>query len=370
MLTPSRAPSAAPAPRHRARWSVLTAGVCAASLLLAGCSGDEPKAPSDPVTTEVTPGATAAKVAPPAPAVPPTWALTGVAASDIVNRPALAVKIENSREARPQTGLEQADVVWEEMVEGGVTRYIAVYHSQVPETVGPIRSVRPMDSNIIAPLRGLMVFSGGQPVFVQSVSAVGLQVISHDAGASGFYRSKDRRAPHNVYGTPATFLSQANADHSASPAPEFVFARDETQATAAVVGAPTSTVAVTMSTYSKPSWTWDAASGTFQRSESGAPAVSAAGARLAAKNVVVMSVAMYNTGTVDPAGSPVPESEVVGSGAALVATGGKSIPATWSKASPGAPFVLTAADGTPVKLAPGQTWVELVPTTSGSFSTS
>lgn len=370
MLTPSRAQSPARASRRRARWSVLTAAACTASLLLAGCSGDEPSPPGDAPTTEVTPGATADKGAPPAPAVPPTWALTGVAAGDIVNRPALAVKIENSREARPQTGLEQADVVWEEMVEGGVTRYIAVYHSQVPETVGPIRSVRPMDSNIIAPLRGLMVFSGGQPVFVQSVSAVGLQVISHDAGASGFYRSKDRRAPHNVYGTPSTFLSQADADHSAAPAPEFLFARDETQATAALAGGPVTTVAVTMSSYSQPSWTWDAGSGTFQRSESGVPAVSASGARLAAKNVVVMSVAMYDTGTVDPAGSPVPESEVVGTGTAVVATGGKAMPATWSKASPADPFVLTAPDGTPVKLAPGQTWVELVPTTSGSFSTS
>lgn len=369
MLTPYRAQRTAHAPRRRAAWSVVTAGVCAATLVLAGCSGDDPAETPTP-TTEVTPGATADKVAPPAPAVPPSWPLTGVAASDVVARPALAVKIENSKEARPQTGLENADVVWEEMVEGGVTRYIAVYHSQVPETVGPIRSVRPMDSNIIAPLRGLMAFSGGQPGFVQSVSDVGLQVLSHDGGASGFYRSGDRRAPHNVYGTLATFLSQADAEHSAPPAPEFVFARDPAQATAVVAGAPTNVVSITMSRYSQPSWTWDGASGSFQRSESGAPAVSAAGVRLAAKNVVVMSMAMYDTGTVDPAGSPVPETEVVGTGPALVATGGMSIAATWSKASPADPFVLTAADGTPVRLAPGGTWVELVPTTSGSFSTS
>lgn len=369
MLPPSRALRTAAAPRRRATWSAVTAGVCAASLLLAGCSGDD-AAPVDTPTTEVTPAATADKVAAPEPALPPTWALTGVAATDIVARPALAVKIENSREARPQTGLEQADVVWEEMVEGGVTRYIAVYNSQVPETVGPIRSVRPMDANIIAPLKGLMVFSGGQPVFVRSVSDVGLQAVSHDAGAAGFYRSKDRRAPHNVYGTTATFLSQADAGHSAPPAPEFAFARAEAQASAAVAGAPTSTVSVTMSSYSQPSWTWDAASGTFQRSEAGTPAVSATGARLSAKNVVVMSVSLYNTGTVDPAGSPVPETEVVGSGAALVATGGRSMPVTWSKASPADPFVLTAADGTPVTLAPGNTWVELVPTTTGSFTTS
>ncbi|MEP7763517.1 DUF3048 domain-containing protein [Sanguibacter sp. 25GB23B1] len=370
MLTPSRAQRTPHASRRRAAWSVVTAGVCATTLILAGCSGDDAEEPVPTPTTEVTPGATADKQAPPAPAVPPTWALTGVAATDIVARPALAVKIENSKEARPQTGLENADVVWEEMVEGGVTRYIAVYHSQVPETVGPIRSVRPMDSNIIAPLRGLMAFSGGQPGFVQSVSAVGLQVISHDGGASGFYRASGRRAPHNVYGTPATFLSQADTEHSAPPAPEFVFARDAAQATAVVAGAPTNAVSITMSRYSQPSWTWDGASGSFLRSEAGTPAVSADGVRLAATNVVVMSMSMYNTGTVDPAGSPVPETEVVGTGPALVATGGMSVAATWSKASPADPFVLTAADGTPVTLAPGGTWVELVPTTSGSFTTS
>ncbi|PFG34131.1 DUF3048 domain-containing protein [Sanguibacter antarcticus] len=367
MPTPSRAQRGARPPR--AARNVVAAGLCAAALVLAGCS-DDPEQPVPTPTIEVTPAATANKVAPPEPALPLTWPLTGVEATDVATRPAVAVKIENSKDARPQTGLEQADVVWEEMVEGGITRYIAVYHSQVPEEVGPIRSVRPMDSNIIAPLGGLLVFSGGQPIFVSSVSEVGLQVVSHDAGASGFYRTSSRVAPHNVFGTPSTFLAQADAEHSAAPAPEFVFARDEAQASAAASGAPTNAISITMSAYSHPSWTWDAASGTFQRAEAGTAAVSSTGARFSAKNVVVMNVAMYDTGTVDPAGSPVPESEVIGSGTALVASGGRSVEATWSKTDASSPFVLTAADGSPVTLAPGQTWVELVPNTTGSFSTS
>lgn len=368
MLRIDSVPTTGTPVRRRARWGALAATVVAASLLVAGCSSD-PKLPTT-ATVEATTDAEADKSAAPEPVLPTTWALTGVPSAELVNRPALAIKVENSREARPQTGLEYADVVWEEIVEGGITRYIAVYHSQIPETVGPIRSVRPMDSNIIAPLAGLMVFSGGQPPFVQSVRDVGLQVISHDAGNAGFYRSSDRRAPHNVFGTPATFLEQADATHQDSPSGEFFFAADPAQATATASGTPTSSISVVMSGSSRPNWAWDEASGTFLRSEGTTPAVSSTGAQLAAKNVVVLKVSLFNTPYTDPAGNPVPETQVIGSGEAVVATGGKSVTATWTKLDAASPFSLTAADGTPITLAPGNTWVELMPTSSGSVTTS
>lgn len=369
MLRTHAVPTTGSLVRRRAPWGALAATVVSASLLLAGCSSDAESA-TPTATTEVTTDATADKAAAPEPVVPATWALTGVPSADIANRPALAIKVENSREARPQTGLEYADVVWEELVEGGITRYIAVYHSQVPDVVGPIRSVRPMDSNIIAPLNGLLAFSGGQPPFVQSVREVGLQVVSNDAGAAGFYRTKDRKAPHNVFGTPSTFLGNADATHQNSPKGEFLFAKDAATATAAVAGAPTSSIAVVMSPSSKPSWSWDEASGTFLRSEGSTPAVSSTGAQLAAKNVVIIKVSMFNTPYTDPAGTPVPETQVIGSGEAVIATGGKSVTATWTKPDAATPFSLTAADGTPITLAPGNTWVELMPSSTGSVTTS
>ena len=89
------------------------------------------------------------------------WPLTGVAVEAPPQRPALAVKVENSVAARPQSGLNAADVVWEEVVEGGITRFVAVYHSNLPPDIGPIRSVRPMDAAIAGPLHGLFAFSGG-----------------------------------------------------------------------------------------------------------------------------------------------------------------------------------------------------------------
>jgi len=311
-----------------------------------------------------------AKAAPPTPVVPPRWPLTGQAAPDMPVRPALAVKIENSGEARPQTGLEQADVVWEEVVEGGITRFVAVFHSQVPAEIGPIRSVRPMDPAIAAPLHGLIAFSGGQPRFVDALSASGLQILSQDKGTAGFYRKQGvAPAPHNVYGTPMTLWGLADGAHSAAPPAQFKVARQADQATATVSGTPAAAVDVTMSGYSHPQWTWDGATGTWQRAEGSKPAMARSGLQLAATNVVTLSVRLVDSGTTDPAGNPVPETVLDGSGTGLVATGGKTLPVSWSKASQDAPVVLTTADGAPVQLAPGNTRVELVPGTSGSVTT-
>ncbi|MFS0702701.1 DUF3048 domain-containing protein [Cellulomonas sp. 179-A 4D5 NHS] len=361
---PTSAQSAPSRPaRHPRTRAAVVLGLVA---LLGACSGGT-DAPTDPPVT-LPPVITPAKHAAPAPVVPPRWVLTGVPATELVERPALAVKIENPKEVRPQTGLDQADVVWEQVVEGGVTRFVAVYHSAVPGEVGPIRSVRPMDPAIAAPLHGVIAFSGGQPGFVQALSAAGLQTVSHDAGDDGFYRTKGRTAPHNVFGDPAAFLGQADSEHVASPPEQFHFARRPELATAAVAGTPAAQVAVTMSTYSKPSWDWNPADGTWLRSESGTPATSASGARLAATNVVTLRVDLVASGTVDPAGSPVPETRLVGSGEALVATGGRTLAATWTKASTDAPLTLATADGTDVRLAPGATWVELVPNGTGAVT--
>jgi hypothetical protein len=295
--------------------------------------------------------------------------LTGKPADAPVDRPALAVKIENSVDARPQTGLGAADMVWEEVVEGGITRYVAVYHSTLLAEIGPVRSVRPMDPAIAAPLHGLFAFSGGQRPFVQAVADAGLQVVSNDAGAGGFHRISARRAPHNVYATPQELLDQADAAHRASPPPQFSFTDPAEQATALSAGAPTAAVQLTLSRISHPQWTWSQPDGAWLRAEDTAPAVEADGAQLRATNVVVLRVDVVNTRFIDPAGNPVPETQLVGTGQALVATNGRTLAATWSKASVADPVVVTGPDGAPVRLAPGNTWVELVPNGTGSVTT-
>jgi hypothetical protein len=338
--------------------------VLAAVLGLTACSTGTPQTPA-PVTERADVGVD--KVAPPAPVVPVTWPLTGVPTTEVAARPALAVKIENPPQVRPQTGLEAADVVWEQVVEGGVTRFLAVYHSRLPEEVGPIRSVRPMDPAITAPLGGVIAFSGGQPRFVADLVAAGVQVISHDEADPGFHRLRGRAAPHNVFGDPAELVEQADDAHRAPPEPQFRIARRPDLATAVTAGSPATTVLLTMSTAAHPGWTWDPADGTWLRSESGAPATAASGARLAATNVVVLRVDLVDSGTRDPAGAVVPETLLVGTGAATVATGGRTLDATWSKESVRAPLELTV-DGEPVLLAAGSTWVELVPNGTGAVA--
>jgi hypothetical protein len=314
--------------------------------------------------------ATAPTPVPPPPPIAPTicWPLTGLESGSVAPHPAVAVKIENSTSSRPQTGLNAADVVWEEVVEGGITRFVAVYHSTLPPDIGPVRSVRPMDPAIVAPLGGLLAFSGGQGPFVDAVVEAGLQVVSHDAGSPGFYRLSTRSAPHDVYARPAELLAQADADHQRPPEAQFRFTVADEQPTAWTAGAPTSVLDLQLSGAGTPTLTWSPAGRAWLRSEGSTPAVGADGVPLRAANVIVLRVQVVNTDFSDPAGNPVPETRMIGSGEALVATGGRSVLATWTKASLTAPLDLTAPDGRPVLLTPGNTWVELVPTGSGSVT--
>ncbi|MGY2001756.1 DUF3048 domain-containing protein [Blastococcus sp. SYSU DS1024] len=333
----------------------LTAALLAA-ITLTACGGGAGTPAAAPVTTT-----------PPPP--PVLWPLTGVDSGGAdVYRPALAVKIENSVDARPQTGLGAADMVWEQLVEGGIPRYVAVYHSTVPAEIGPVRSVRPMDAAIAAPLRGLFAFSGGQRPFVDAVAASGLQVVSQDAGAGGFHRLPGRSAPHNTYADPHALLAQADPAHAKPPAGQFLLARTPEEAGAVVAGVPTGVVDLKLSGISRPRWTWSPPDGRWVRAETGAPAVEADGTPLRATNVVVLRVEVVNTAFTDPAGNPVPETVLVGGGEALVATGGRTLAATWSKRAPTDPVALTGPDGNPVFLAPGTTWVELVPARTGSVT--
>jgi hypothetical protein len=328
------------------------------------------KKPAPVAVDTPTPSASATPTPTPTPQVAPVWPLTGVSAADaaaVANRPAVAVKIENAAEARPQLGLEDADVVYEEMVEGGIARFIAVYQSKYPTQVYPVRSIRPMDGPIVAPLKGIIAFSGGQAPFISTASADGLQLIYKDHGDSGFGKVSGKKAPHNVSGNVELWAGMADADHKASPVALADFATADQKAT---VGSSATKLSVEISSVAKPSWTWDAASGKWLRYEKNAAAMDAAGSQLSATNVIALSMPVHNTQYMDAAHNYVPETEVVGSGDGIVMTDGTAIKVTWSKASDADQIKLTTADGSPVVLNPGNTWFELVPSGSGSYTVS
>lgn len=327
------------------------------ALVLAGCAPVE-ITPAQVTYTESPPTEKTYAPEPPEDPMPAVaWPLTGLDASaatpEQLALPALAVKVPNDNKARPQTNLEYADVVFEEYVEAGIPRFVAVFHSQIPETVGPIRSMREMDPYIIGSLNGPLIFSGANRSVMNVARATGQFLIAQDLGDDGFIRTKDRPSPYNLHIKTADMLEQSAG--LVAPPPQFAFAYPAEAATATVYGTPATHIDLRFSRYGEPSWDWDTTSNTWLRSEFGEPDVTVAGTRLFATNVVVLHVRVYMN-----FGLPVSEM-IVSNAPGYVATGGKYIPILWSKADRTAPYVITTEDGKPVQLAPGNTWVELIP---------
>jgi hypothetical protein len=333
----------------------LTVAVLAATALaLSAC-----KVPDPMPTPSPTPSYTSSYETPAPPVLAP---LTGVVVEDpgSLAHPSLAAKIDNHEDARPQVGLEATDLVFEELVEGGLTRYVAVWHSHVPAEIGPIRSIRPMDPDIISPLGGIVAYSGGQYRFVVLMQETNVYNAIHGARDTDavMYRTKSKSAPHNVL-VKAPELIGMHAD-LAPPPQQFSYADAAAGATAAREGEPVGGIDLVFGAPSHPSWRWDAAAGRWLRSQNGAADLDSAGAQLSAANVIVVRVPVST-------GLGVPKTELIGGGEALVLSGGKLVHATWSKGDRLAPIRLVDDTGAVIRLAPGNSWIELVPT-SGSAS--
>jgi hypothetical protein len=213
-----------------------------------------------------------------------------------------------------------------------------------------------MDPDIIAPLGGIVCYSGGQLKFVKMMQATNVFNANEteEQGKGTFSRAKDREAPHNVIVNVAK-LAGAHSD-LAAPAGMFDFAADLASSSAAASGTAVKSFKVYYPS-ALAEWTWGES--TWVRTQDGKAHKDAeTGAQLFTTNIVVMKV------KVDHQYGKVPKDLVIGSGEATVFTDGKMVTGTWSKASQTAPIVLTDAKGVKIQLAPGKTWVELQPTES------
>jgi hypothetical protein len=318
---------------------------------------------SDHVAAIGTTTTTTSTTAPPLPLAP----LTGLPAlsASMATRPAVTVKIDNDAAAWPQSGVDQADVVYEEVVEGGITRYLAVFQSQDADVVGPVRSVRETDADIVRPIGGLFGYSGGIAPFVNLVDSAGVTDVGAIDDGSAYYRSDLRNAPDNLYTSTAVLRERTPANATTPPALfDYVGAHE---AFSEPGQRTVSTVTVAMSTTAVVTWSYDPATQQWQRSVNGHAQAIAQGTSLtpgppiAFTNVIVQMVPYQNTGYVDPAGNPVPDADVVGTGTAVVLSGGKLVHASWSKPSPSSITTYEAADGSHIRLLRGQTWVMLAP---------
>lgn len=326
---------------------------------LAGCTGDDSPVPPSTVTPTA---AFSSDFVEPDPLVPAPLRGTLVPEGSLTG-PSLAAKVDNHEEARPQIGLERTDIVFEELVEGGLTRYVAIWQSDVPELIGPVRSIRPMDPDIVSPFGGIIAFSGGQEQFVDMMRNTPVYNAIHGESdtESTFYRIDGYSSPHDV----VVRAQQLISEHPdlAAPAQQFAYSVDASSSTAGLDGAPTASIDLRFSDERFPGWVWDAASGTWLRSQEGSPDLDAEGAQLSAVNVVTLRVdEVYDYD------AEVPQAVMVSSGEAWVSTGGKTVHATWAKDAPTAPIRLVDDLGATVRLAPGNTWVELVPHDQGSVT--
>jgi Protein of unknown function (DUF3048) C-terminal domain/Protein of unknown function (DUF3048) N-terminal domain len=220
-----------------------------------------------------------------------------------------------------------------------------------------VRSVRPQDPDIAAPLHAVAAFSGGVTPIVNDLSTVA-QDLSADTslGASAYHRTTGRVAPHNLYATASKLWALAAAPYNAAPEPLFGYGAMPAGAT------PASAVDVPMSSVADIRWTWDGKA--WRRSQGGVPFTVTGSGQIGPANVILQYVQIASAGYQDVAGTPVPATVMIGTGKAQLLRGGKVITGTWVKAGRFDVTHFTTADGQALSLQPGRTWVELVPNTA------
>jgi hypothetical protein len=268
------------------------------------------------------------------------------------DQPALVVKIDNVDCAhRTQVGLNQADVVFEEIVEGRLTRFAAVFHSQGSNPVGPIRSGRSQDVDMLGSLqRPLLAWSGGNAGVVDAINNSDLiNLMAQNNVGTGYFRARNCASPHNLFNNTDALWAQAPPE-AGRPIQLFQYIEPG----APMPGGPVSTVDVKVGV-NQVHWDWDPASATFLRSHNGSPHNLADGSRVSANNVVVL-VTTYG---LTPWDSRSPEAITVGQGDAYVFSNGTVQTGTWSRPDRLQGYTLTAPDGSPILLAPGRTFIEL-----------
>jgi hypothetical protein len=326
--------------RHLIR---ITAILTALSLGLAACgggddnegddAGDEPKS----VATEKD--------------VPATWPLTGLpvngGGSAEQDHPVLALKLDNTEASAPQQGLSHADLVVEELVEGGITRLAALYYSDIPSDVGPVRSMRASDIGIVTPVDGAMVTSGGAPQTVKRVTDAGVQIFNESS--PGFYRESTRSAPYNLFTDMGAVAKAAEDGKDALPADYLPWGTEGDLPP----GKPANTLTADFGSHAT-NWTFQNGSYVNQNT------FAADGDEFPADSVLVLRVDVGDAGYKDPAGNPVPETIFEGTGNALLFHAGKVVEGSWSKDELSSALELETKGGK-LKVPAGRVWIELVP---------
>jgi Protein of unknown function (DUF3048) N-terminal domain/Protein of unknown function (DUF3048) C-terminal domain len=334
----------------------------AALALVSGCG--HPKAAA--ISTTTTPTTTTVPTTTTARPVP-VCPLTGTAAPAgvIPPRAAIAVKVENLAAARPQWGLDDADIVFEEPVEGGVTRFIAVYQCHMASRIEPVRSARFVDASILEPLGKILFGSSGgiQPVVNQIDSPASLLEDVGIGKAPAAYSSDPTRVPpHDLQtSTAALYKAAKSLEYPVKNVPPAYFKYGSLPAG----GKPANSVHIDFP-LDVTNWDWDPTAGRWLRSYSDTgPAVQGDNAQISAANVVVLHVVEYPTPYLEDAtGAREEQLQLTGTGPAWIFRNGVEFKGTWKRPSLTESATFMEGNGTEITLTPGNTWEELVPTVS------
>ncbi|MEH0417060.1 DUF3048 domain-containing protein [Streptomyces sp. B21-083] len=264
--------------------------------------------------------------------------------------PVLAVKIDNVPGARPQTGLEAADIVYAEQVEGGLSRLMAIYATRLPEAVGPVRSARESDLELLGQFdKPTLAFSGAQRKLLPLIDRAPLTAEPPESAASGaYYRGTDRAAPHNLYLRPQKLVGTAPGADALTTGFRYGAAPEG--------GAPEKSRTVRFPS-ARFTFTWSAERHGWLVSMDGTPTVAGDGKRIAAPTVVVQYVKVRESRFHDVLGNNSPYTQSVGSGRAQVLRDGRAFDVKWRRAAAPDGTDFTTAAGTPVNFAKGQVWV-------------
>lgn len=331
------------------RLRLSAAALVTASLVLAGCGGnDESPEAETPESQKVAGGSM----------LDSTWPLTGLPVSGddsaAQDHPVLVAKMDNTAASAPQIGLGKADLVVEELVEGGLTRLAAFYYSKLPGNVGPVRSMRASDVGIVSPVDATVVTSGAAGKTIARVKGAGITFVQE--GSKGFHRDGGRSAPYNLM---ANLSDVAGAiDQDTERPDDYLPWGDEKDLPK---GQPAKTVAASFSGGHTTNWTFGKDGYANQNS------YAAQGDTFPADNVLVLRVKVGDAGYLDPAGNRVPETKFTGKGEAMLFHGGSLVRGTWSKSGLSSPLELSTRAGK-LTVPAGRTWIELIPESGGNVT--
>lgn len=288
--------------------------------------------------------------------------LTGKKVDEAATKiPLTAIMIENSPDARPQSGIKSAGVVYEAVAEGGITRFLTIFQEDKPQLIGPVRSLRMYYLDWAAGYDAGIAHIGGSAAALAEVRNGTYKDLDQFFNAGSYWRATDRYAPHNVY-TSFEKLDALNAAKGNTGSNFTGFTREDDKP------ADTPDASQVYINFSGPmyntAYTYDKASNTYLRSVGGQPHMDRESGQVTPSVVIAMKVNMTRV-LEDGYRESI---STIGQGEAVVFQNGTAINATWRKSARKAPLEIIDAAGNPIVLNRGQTWIAAVPNGQGSVS--